>query len=71
MNSIERIRRFLRVTVTVAADGGEAVRPSSVAPGGSGPSDGGRGEVIGTGGAPWSGEMAAPSFLILGMPPRR
>ncbi|MCM1975838.1 MULTISPECIES: hypothetical protein [unclassified Streptomyces] len=42
--------------------------PSSVSPSRSA---GGRDAVVETGSAPWTGEMAAPSFMILVPGPRR
>lgn len=67
MSSIETIRRLVPVMVPAGEeDGGPRSAPEGFAP-----AAGGRDEVVEAGGTRWAGEMAAPSFMILGVPPRR
>ncbi|MFF1412210.1 hypothetical protein ACFVX6_20985 [Streptomyces sp. NPDC058289] len=67
----ERIRHIAHTFRTArAADGAS---PSPFMPPSRSPSrsDIGRDEVVETGSASWTGEMAAPSFMILVAGPRR
>lgn len=68
--STERIRHLVRTFRTAAAADGASPSPSpSVS---SSRSAAGRGAAGGTAGStPWTGEMAAPSFMILVAGPRR
>ncbi|MFE4260932.1 hypothetical protein [Streptomyces sp. NPDC056883] len=67
----DRIRHLAHTFRTaLAADGAS---PSSSTPPSVSPSRSvaGRDSAVETGSAPWSGEMAAPSFMILVPGPRR
>ncbi|MCX4781419.1 hypothetical protein [Streptomyces sp. NBC_01264] len=69
--STERIRHLAHTFMTALAGDGASPSPSvpsSVSPSRSGT---GRDAVVETGDAPWTGEMAAPSFMILVPGPRR
>ncbi|MFF3215096.1 hypothetical protein ACFYYB_31190 [Streptomyces sp. NPDC002886] len=65
----ERIR-YLAHTVRIAL-AGDAASPSVQPSRSASLSDTGRDSVVETGSAPWTGEMAAPSFMILVAGPRR
>ncbi|MFJ7266605.1 hypothetical protein ACIQV3_08025 [Streptomyces sp. NPDC099050] len=69
--STERIRHFAYTFMTALA--GDGASPSPSVPPSTAPfrSDTGRDAVVETGHAPWTGEMAAPSFMILVPGPRR
>nr|WSX49466.1 hypothetical protein OG409_11190 [Streptomyces sp. NBC_00974] len=74
------IRHLVRL-ITTAAEGDRdsaapfsAGAPTSTAPPSppaSSSEAGGRDAVTGEGGAPWPAEMAAPSFMVLSVRPRR
>ncbi|MCJ0869282.1 hypothetical protein [Streptomyces sp. AP-93] len=68
--STERIRHLARTLRTaLAADGASPSPPPSTSPSRS---TTGREAVVDTGSrTPWTGEMAAPSFMILVAGPRR
>ncbi|MFD5144906.1 hypothetical protein [Streptomyces sp. NPDC058401] len=67
--SNERIRHLAHtVRAALAGDGASPSSSSSLS---SSRFDTGRDAAVETGSAPWAGEMAAPSFMILVAGPRR
>ncbi|WP_407836967.1 hypothetical protein ACE1OC_11585 [Streptomyces sp. DSM 116496] len=65
----DRIRHLAHTFRTaLAAEGASPSTPPSVSPSRSAA---GRDSFVETGSAPWTGEMAAPSFMILVPGPRR
>ncbi|MBT2472365.1 hypothetical protein J7E97_32095 [Streptomyces sp. ISL-66] len=69
--STERIRHLAPTFRTAPAADGAYSSPSLPPSMSPSRSDAGRDAVVETGSAPWTGEMAPPSFMILVAGPRR
>ncbi|MFD6892670.1 hypothetical protein [Streptomyces sp. NPDC059957] len=67
--SNERIRHLAHTVRTALTNDGASPHPSPSMS--SSRFDAGRDAAVETGRAPWTGEMAAPSFMILVAGPRR